>query len=222
MSAAVWRASWWPGCWPRALILTPTRSSSSTSTRATGARCRSSAVPSTWPSAISYPWPPWARSCRTAWPSAGARCAASGPTACCARPTELGLPEDGDGGILLLPPGLAAPGTPLTEALALSEDVVYDLEISPNRPDALSVAGVARDLAAALGVPFSLPSVRVPIDATVERATIDVRGCRALSPLQRHGAVRRHRRRLPGLVGPPAHVVPGCGRSTTSSTSPTT
>ncbi len=87
---------------------------------------------------------------------------------------ELGLPEDGDGGILLLPPGLAAPGTPLTEALALSEDVVYDLEISPNRPDALSVAGVARDLAAALGVPFSLPSVSVPIDATVERATIDV------------------------------------------------
>jgi phenylalanyl-tRNA synthetase beta chain len=35
--------------------------------------------------------------------------------------------------------------------------VLYDLEINPNRPDAMSVAGVARDLAARLGVPFTLP-----------------------------------------------------------------
>jgi phenylalanyl-tRNA synthetase beta chain len=88
---------------------------------------------------------------------------------------ELGLPEEqGEKGILVLPAGVAAPGTPLTEALALSDDVVYDLEISPNRPDALSVAGVARDLAAALGVPFSLPAVEDSIDATIERAMIDV------------------------------------------------
>jgi phenylalanyl-tRNA synthetase beta chain len=88
---------------------------------------------------------------------------------------EVGLPEEqGEKGLLVLPPGIGAPGTPLTDALGLSEDVVYDLEVSPNRPDALSVAGVARDLAAALGVPFSLPSVEVPVDATIERATIDV------------------------------------------------
>ena len=88
---------------------------------------------------------------------------------------ELELPEEqGEKGILVLPPGIAAPGTLLTEALALTDDVVYDLEISPNRPDALSVAGVARDLAAALGVPFSLPTVAMPIDPTIERTTIDV------------------------------------------------
>src|SRR5690606_30932270 len=40
-------------------------------------------------------------------------------------------------------------------------DVLYDLEINPNRPDAMSVAGVARDLAARLKVPFSIPEPRV-------------------------------------------------------------
>jgi len=69
--------------------------------------------------------------------------------------TELGLSSDNDG-IMLLDPGLA-PGTPLSEALGLVADVVFDVDVTPNRPDALSVAGVARDLAAHLGLPFSIP-----------------------------------------------------------------
>jgi phenylalanyl-tRNA synthetase beta chain len=92
----------------------------------------------------------------------------------CSAP-ELGLPDvEGGKGILLLPPDVASPGTSLTDALAIEPDVVFDLEISPNRPDALSVAGVARDLAAALHVPFSLPTVTVPVDASTERASIEV------------------------------------------------
>ena len=43
--------------------------------------------------------------------------------------------------------------------------MLYDLEINPNRPDAMSVAGVARDLAARLGVPFAFPEP----DPAVER-----------------------------------------------------
>jgi len=74
-------------------------------------------------------------------------------------PDEIGLPGGHDG-ILLLPEGLQ-PGTPLTEALGITADVLYDLEINPNRPDAMSVAGVARDVAARLGVPFALPSPSV-------------------------------------------------------------
>jgi phenylalanyl-tRNA synthetase beta chain len=66
---------------------------------------------------------------------------------------ELGLGDD-HAGILVLDPGLA-PGTDLRAALGIVEDVLYDLEINPNRPDAMSVAGVARDLAARLGVPFT-------------------------------------------------------------------
>ncbi len=66
---------------------------------------------------------------------------------------EMGLGDDHEG-ILILPAGLEA-GTDLKEALGIEADVLYDLEINPNRPDAMSVAGVARDLAARLGVPFA-------------------------------------------------------------------
>ncbi len=66
---------------------------------------------------------------------------------------EIGLGDD-HAGILILDPA-ARPGTDLRQALGLVEDVLYDLEINPNRPDAMSVAGVARDLAARLGVPFT-------------------------------------------------------------------
>jgi len=95
----------------------------------------------------------------------------------CSAP-ELGLPEpDGEGGgLLILPAGSAPPGTPLVDALGLHEDVVFDLDISPNRPDALCMAGIARDLAAALGEPWSLPDpvAGVPLDSTVGTASISV------------------------------------------------
>jgi phenylalanyl-tRNA synthetase beta chain len=70
---------------------------------------------------------------------------------CSARELEMG--ED-HGGILVLPAGTAV-GTDLRAALGIEADVLYDLEINPNRPDAMSVAGVARDLAARVGVPFT-------------------------------------------------------------------
>ena len=70
-------------------------------------------------------------------------------------PAELRLSDEA-GGLLVLPAGLE-PGAPLAGALGVEPDVVFDLDITPNRPDAMSVAGVARDLAAALRVPFRLP-----------------------------------------------------------------
>jgi len=73
---------------------------------------------------------------------------------------EIGLGDDSEG-IMLLEESTAdggpTPGQPLVEALGLVPDVLYDLEVNPNRPDAMSVAGVARDLAARQGVPFALP-----------------------------------------------------------------
>jgi phenylalanyl-tRNA synthetase beta chain len=94
----------------------------------------------------------------------------------CSAP-ELGMPEAaGDGrGLLILPPDLAPAGTPLVEALQLPE-VVFDLDISPNRPDALCMAGIARDLAAALGEPWTEPepAATVPIDPAVGVAPITV------------------------------------------------
>lgn len=69
---------------------------------------------------------------------------------------ELALGED-HSGIYILDPSLAL-GTPIVDALGITPDVLFDLEINPNRPDAMSVAGVARDLAARLGLPFSIPT----------------------------------------------------------------
>jgi phenylalanyl-tRNA synthetase beta chain len=93
-------------------------------------------------------------------------------------PEELGLsaPGEGSDGLLVLPATLAAPGTPLVDALGIPpDDVVFDLDVSPNRPDALSVAGVARDLAAALGEPWSLPSLDpVPVDRSLGEAAVTV------------------------------------------------
>jgi phenylalanyl-tRNA synthetase beta chain len=73
---------------------------------------------------------------------------------------ELNLGGD-HAGIMVLPAGVQ-PGVPFTEALGIDADVLYDLEINPNRPDAMSIAGVARDVAARLRLPFSLPSPSFP------------------------------------------------------------
>ncbi|HET9443626.1 MAG TPA: phenylalanine--tRNA ligase subunit beta, partial [Acidimicrobiales bacterium] len=67
---------------------------------------------------------------------------------------ELRLGDD-SGGILLLPDSLEL-GVPVGEALGIETDIVYDLAIEGNRPDANCVAGVARDAAARLGLPFAI------------------------------------------------------------------
>ncbi len=67
---------------------------------------------------------------------------------------ELGL-SDSHEGILVL--GEDAPlGQPLSTHLG---EVVFDLEITPNRPDLLSVLGVAREVAALTGQPVRDPSI---------------------------------------------------------------
>jgi phenylalanyl-tRNA synthetase beta chain len=75
---------------------------------------------------------------------------------------ELGLSEDSDGLLILGDDTDAAPGTPLTEALGLESDTVFDITVEGNRPDAWSMAGIARDLAARLGLPFTLPEPPPP------------------------------------------------------------
>ena len=67
-------------------------------------------------------------------------------------PQELGLPDQMDGLLILRPD--AKVGQPFAEYLGRSgSDVVYDLEITPNRPDWNSVIGIAREIAAVTGNP---------------------------------------------------------------------
>ena len=69
---------------------------------------------------------------------------------------ELGLSGDA-AGLMELSTDIPL-GTPLSEALGL-DDVVFELEITPNRPDCLSLIGVAREIRAETGNPLKLPTV---------------------------------------------------------------
>jgi phenylalanyl-tRNA synthetase beta chain len=73
-------------------------------------------------------------------------------------PQELGLPDQVDG--LLILPKDAPIGKTFAEYLGRAGgDVVYDLEITPNRPDWNSVIGIAREIAAVTGNKLRLPDV---------------------------------------------------------------
>jgi phenylalanyl-tRNA synthetase beta chain len=85
---------------------------------------------------------------------------------CSAR--ELGLGAD-HSGIMALDIDVA-PGTPFLEAVSVA-DVQFEVDVLPNRPDLLSHAGVAREVAALTGVaagdPPEVASVRVKVAAPV-------------------------------------------------------
>ncbi|MBW4029495.1 MAG: phenylalanine--tRNA ligase subunit beta [Acidobacteria bacterium] len=87
---------------------------------------------------------------------------------CSAR--ELGLSDDHEG--LYLLDDVIAPevGQPLLGALGVARDVVLDISVEGNRPDAWSVLGVARDLATRLGRPLRDPALAVP-DATEDSSS---------------------------------------------------
>ena len=70
---------------------------------------------------------------------------------------ELTIGPGGEGILVLdgsVGDGGPSPGTPLSDVFAVSTDVL-ELEITPNRPDCLSVYGVARELHAATGAPLA-------------------------------------------------------------------
>ncbi len=75
-------------------------------------------------------------------------------------PQELGLPDKVEG-ILILPPD-APVGKTFAEYLGRTGgDVVYDLEVTPNRSDWNSVIGIAREIAAVTGNKLKMPDVTV-------------------------------------------------------------
>jgi phenylalanyl-tRNA synthetase beta chain len=68
-------------------------------------------------------------------------------------PQELGLAEDAEGLLILRPDAKVG--------LAFSEyvggDSIYDLEVTPNRPDLNSMIGIAREISAVTGSPLEIP-----------------------------------------------------------------
>ena len=90
---------------------------------------------------------------------------------------ELGLGDD-HAGILVLDPD-APMGVDFSELVALP-DVIFDLEITSNRPDAMSMVGIARDLSAYYDIPYTLPPIEPPTSGDPSKVKVrieDPSGC---------------------------------------------
>ncbi|GIU83581.1 MAG: phenylalanine--tRNA ligase beta subunit [Acidimicrobiales bacterium] len=74
-------------------------------------------------------------------------------------PSEVGMGSDRSG-ILILGDD-ATVGAELADVVGVKDDALFELEVNPNRPDALSVAGIARDLACRFDLPFEIPEFSV-------------------------------------------------------------
>ncbi len=73
---------------------------------------------------------------------------------------ELGL-EEKSSGIWVLPDDYPI-GADLYRLLSPTQDYVLDISITPNRPDAMSMIGVAREVAAVLSTNFNTPAFKSP------------------------------------------------------------
>ena len=91
---------------------------------------------------------------------------------------ELGLGDNHDG-IMILDAKLK-PGTPLAEVLKIENDEVFEIGLTPNRADAMSHMGVARDLRAGLllrnkNIELITPSVSAfKVDKRTLKIPVDV------------------------------------------------
>ncbi len=90
----------------------------------------------------------------------------------CCSGAELGLAEDAAG--LLILPEDAPIGAEVGEHLEL-EEAVFDLSITPNRGDCMSVRGLARDLAADAGLPLAaIELADISVDSSVVAPAVTV------------------------------------------------
>ena len=89
-------------------------------------------------------------------------------------PQELGLPNQVDGLLILRED--AQVGQSFGEYLGRSGgDVVYDLEITPNRPDLNSVIGIAREIATVTGNPLRIPELKIQNEKLKIEGLVSVR-----------------------------------------------
>jgi len=98
-------------------------------------------------------------------------------------PQELGLSDEVDGLLILRED--AKIGQPFAEYLGRAgSDVVYDLEVTPNRPDLNSVIGIAREIAAVTGNALKLP------DVSIASGPVSVAGAPSGTTVDNYVAVR--------------------------------
>ena len=87
---------------------------------------------------------------------------------------ELGL-SDSHAGIMELPSDTEH-GQPLLTALGM-DDLLVEVDLTPNRPDCASVIGVAREVAGITRTPLSLPVENATIEHRNGEFSVDVENC---------------------------------------------
>ncbi len=85
---------------------------------------------------------------------------------------ELGLGDD-HSGIRILPTGTPL-GVPYGDALQIVPDVLIDADVTRNRPDCWGYVGIARDLAAKMGVEFRPPSPVLATPGETRSAPVEI------------------------------------------------
>ncbi len=85
---------------------------------------------------------------------------------------ELGLGDNKDG-IMVLPEDSIS-GCELATFLGL-DDTVFEVGITPNRPDAMSHIGIAREVAAMLGKKLKVPSLRLKESKQLTKAYVNIK-----------------------------------------------
>ena len=128
--------------------------------------------------------------------------------------SELELGTD-HSGILVL--GEGEPGAPLVDVLPVTDEVL-EVEPTGNRPDLLSVYGLAREVAAIYGSELAPPPGTDPERHGERAGRRHDRGLRRLPALRRTALQRGAGRALAALAARPPDRSPACGRSRTSST----
>ena len=111
---------------------------------------------------------------------------------------ELGLGDDHDG-IIVLPADAGEPGDDAFDVLHLREDVI-EMEINPDRAYALSLRGVAREVALGFGGSFTDPTDRDVPAADDAGYPVQVEDPERLPGLRRPDGVRLRPRRPHALV----------------------
>jgi phenylalanyl-tRNA synthetase beta chain len=91
---------------------------------------------------------------------------------------ELGLSDEAE--TILVLTGEAQPGNWLHEVV--EQDVVFEINVTPNRPDCLGVIGVAREVGLLTGTPVRRPKVKfkessTPLDKLAKVQIKDANGC---------------------------------------------
>jgi phenylalanyl-tRNA synthetase beta chain len=87
-------------------------------------------------------------------------------------PDELGLGTD-HSGIMVLPTDTPL-GVPYGEALGIRPDVLFDVDVTRNRPDCWGYVGIARDLAAQWGLELRPPRPPEPVLGEPRSAPVDL------------------------------------------------